>query len=64
MDFFCEPATAVSIFLFISDYLFQHDNLSSYMLLKDQLNFSVFLLIICIYMLIDYASDLLLFMII
>ena len=34
-----------AFFLFISDYLFQYDNLSSYMPLKDQPNFSVYLLI-------------------
>jgi len=48
-EFSCEPMTLVSIFPFISDYLFPCDNLSSYMLSKDHPNFSVYLLVIHLY---------------
>ena len=49
MEFSCEPITLLSIFPFISDYLFQCDNLSSYMVSKDQPNFSAYLLVIYLY---------------
>ena len=49
VEFSCEPTTLVSVFPFISDYLFQCDNLSSYMVSKDQPNFSAYLLVIYLY---------------
>jgi len=49
VEFSCVPTTLVSIFPFISDYLFQCNNLSSYMLLKDQPSFSVYLLVTLLY---------------